>query len=152
MSESVIIKKMSAIKEKPGSFHQGNRKCKMLISNSQSSCLHLQNVWITSLCYQAQKHRIWHYIICQINYYSIQLSSHVNLGWKKSNSRKTLLVNCALRLWVLGEKRGGCGIVGPRVISGSVFECWQVLAIYQNTPSFSMHIFNSVAVTTHISC
>lgn len=40
-SESVIIKKMSAIKEKPGSFHQGNRKCKMPISNSQSSCLHL---------------------------------------------------------------------------------------------------------------
>lgn len=151
MSASVIVKEISAIKEKPGSFHQGNRKCKMAISNSQSSCLHLLNVRITCLCYQAQQHRIWHYIICQMNYFSIQLSSHVNLGWKKSNNYKTLLVSWALRFWVLGEKRRMWYRV-PWVISGSVFEvdrCW----LFIKTHHLSLRTsFNSVAVTTHISC
>lgn len=59
---------------------------------------------------------------------------------KKSNYHKTFLVDCAIYLWVLGEKRGGCGIMQPWVISGSVLECWQVLAIHQNTTSFSAHV------------
>jgi hypothetical protein len=52
---AVIIKEISDSKEKPGTFHEDNRKSKKTISHSQSSCHHHLNVRIIGICHQQHK-------------------------------------------------------------------------------------------------